>query len=261
MHAAPGSGNFRDQILLLRGRAGLTQRELAALLGISRPALQKWEAGEGYPTPTRLRALIALYLERGVFMAGREEQEAMALWEALRREAHRTPPFDAAWFAGLCPASPAVAADPAPVKASASIVPPERSEWQAWGEAPAVDRFQGRRAEVETLSRWLLVERCRLVVVLGLGGIGKTALATHTAHDLASHFAGLCWRSLRNAPPARGVARCGHRCPGSDPAGTAGRAAGAAGAAARRAARAALPAGARQPGGGAGAGSGRGTLS
>src|SRR5271165_6227439 len=93
---------FRGQVLLLRGRAGLTQRALAVHLGISEQAIQKWEAGEGYPSPARLQALIALYLERGVFTAGREAAEAMALWETLRREAaHRTPPFDAAWFARL----------------------------------------------------------------------------------------------------------------------------------------------------------------
>jgi WD40 repeat protein/transcriptional regulator with XRE-family HTH domain len=202
MHATPGSGNVRDQILLLRGRAGLTQRELAALLGLSRPALQKWEAGEGTPSPARLRDLIALYLERGVFTVGREEQEATALWEALRREApHRTPPFDALWFAGLRPISPEVAAAPSQVPDGANIAPPEQSEWQAWGEAPAVAGFEGRQAEGAALHRWLVEERCRLVAVLGLGGIGKTALATHTAHELAPHFAALCWRSLRNAPP------------------------------------------------------------
>jgi transcriptional regulator with XRE-family HTH domain len=44
MPAAHGRGTFRDRIRLLRGRSGLTQRELAALLGVSRQALQKWEA-------------------------------------------------------------------------------------------------------------------------------------------------------------------------------------------------------------------------
>src|SRR5262249_26791547 len=39
------------------------------------------------------------------------------------------------------------------------------------------------------------------VAILGLGGMGKTALATRLAQDLAPHFDALCWRSLRNAPP------------------------------------------------------------
>jgi WD40 repeat protein/transcriptional regulator with XRE-family HTH domain len=202
MHADPGSGTVRDQILLLRGRAGLTQRAVAALLGISTHAIQKWEAGEGYPSPARLQALIALYVARGVFTAGREGAEARALWAALRRAAGpRTPPFDAAWFAALRPAAPEVPAPPLRVPAGAPTNAPERVEWQAWGEAPDVAGFQGRQAEVETLRHWLVQERCRVVAVLGLGGIGKTALATHTARELAPQFAGLCWRSLRNAPP------------------------------------------------------------
>src|SRR5215469_7958296 len=93
--ATPLGDRFRSQILLLRGRAGLTQRALAVHLGVSEQAIQKWEGGQGYPSPARLQALIALYLERGIFSAGREAEEATALWEVLRREAaHRTPPFD-----------------------------------------------------------------------------------------------------------------------------------------------------------------------
>jgi WD40 repeat protein/transcriptional regulator with XRE-family HTH domain len=198
----PSGDRFRGLVLVLRGRAGLTQRALATHLGISAEAIRKWEAGEGYPSPTRLQALIALYLERGVFTAGHEAQEARALWEALRREAgHRTPPFDADWFARLHPASREVAADPSPVPAGGPAAAPERTRWQTWGEAPDVAGFQGRQTEVETLRHWLVAERCQVVAVLGLGGIGKTALATHTARALAPNFDGLCWRSLRNAPP------------------------------------------------------------
>jgi WD40 repeat protein/transcriptional regulator with XRE-family HTH domain len=204
MHVAPRSGTVRDRILLLRGRAGLTQLEVAALVRVSRKAVQKWEAGEGYPSPARLQALIALYLERGVFSAGHEAEEAQALWEALRREAaHNTPPFDGAWFATLRPAAPLVpegaGVPPSPASGGGDVL--ERSQWQAWGEAPDVAAFQGRTSERELLERWLMEERCRVVALLGLGGIGKTALATRAAHDLAPRFAGLCWRSLRNAPP------------------------------------------------------------
>jgi transcriptional regulator with XRE-family HTH domain len=76
MDATASGDRFRGLILLLRGRAGLTQRALAAHLGTSEQAIRKWETGEGYPTPTRLQALIALYLERGVFTAGRSRPPA-----------------------------------------------------------------------------------------------------------------------------------------------------------------------------------------
>src|SRR5205085_3945060 len=70
-----------------------------------------------------------------------------------------------------------------------------------WGDAPDVAVLQGRAAELATLARWVREERCRLVAVLGIGGIGKTTVAARLAHDLASDFAVVYWRSLRNAPP------------------------------------------------------------
>ena len=80
-----------------------------------------------------------------------------------------------------------------------------------WGEAPSVDRFHGRHAELAQLRRWLVDDRCRLVAVLGMGGIGKTALATLAAMNLQEHFSVVIWRSLRNAPPlAELLAQCIH---------------------------------------------------
>src|SRR2546421_7630308 len=88
-------GASRGLLLLLRGRAGLSQRELAALTGASERAIQTWEGGLNYPSAERLRALIALYLQRGVYAPGREHEEAVAVWEAARAEAPRLQaPFD-----------------------------------------------------------------------------------------------------------------------------------------------------------------------
>jgi len=78
---------FADQALALRQRTGLTQRELGALLGVSAKAIGAWEAGLSYPDAARLGPLIALYLERAAFAAGREQEEAAALWESVRARA------------------------------------------------------------------------------------------------------------------------------------------------------------------------------
>ena len=58
-----------------------------------------------------------------------------------------------------------------------------------------------RTDELATLQRWILDERCRLVAVLGMGGIGKTSLAARLAQEVASSFERVYWRSLRDAPP------------------------------------------------------------
>jgi transcriptional regulator with XRE-family HTH domain len=184
--------DFADRALALRQRAGLTQRELAAYLGVNYKAIGTWEGGHCYPSAERLKQLIALYRERGVLAAGREEEEAAALWGAVRgAAARRTVPFDHHWFTSLHgPAGITASAAPPPL----AIVP--------LASTPPDDMpvMQGRTEELSMLARWTREERCRLVLVLGEGGIGKTTLAARLAHDLASEFAAMHWCSLRHAP-------------------------------------------------------------
>ncbi len=70
-----------------------------------------------------------------------------------------------------------------------------------WGEAIDVSQFYGRTTELTTLKQWLIQDRCRLVALLGMGGIGKTALVIKLAQQIQSEFDYVIWRSLRNAPP------------------------------------------------------------
>ncbi len=72
---------------------------------------------------------------------------------------------------------------------------------QDWGEAIDVSVFYGRTEELATLEKWILQARCRLICVLGMGGIGKTALVVKIAQQLQEQFEYIIWRSLRNAPP------------------------------------------------------------
>ncbi|MBD2364762.1 hypothetical protein H6G36_26925 [Anabaena minutissima FACHB-250] len=70
-----------------------------------------------------------------------------------------------------------------------------------WGEAMDVSKFYGRKVELETLQQWIIDNSSRLVAVLGIGGIGKTALTVRLAQQVQAEFDYVIWRSLRNAPP------------------------------------------------------------
>jgi WD40 repeat protein len=69
-----------------------------------------------------------------------------------------------------------------------------------WGEALEVPSFYGRQGELATLGQWMVQERCRVVSVLGLGGIGKSALVARAMRGLAAHFDVVLFRALRDAP-------------------------------------------------------------
>jgi WD40 repeat protein len=69
-----------------------------------------------------------------------------------------------------------------------------------WGEALAVESFYGREEERTLLTQWVLQNGCRVVSVLGMGGIGKSALGVSLMHQLSEHFEVVLFRSLRDAP-------------------------------------------------------------
>jgi WD40 repeat protein len=70
-----------------------------------------------------------------------------------------------------------------------------------WGEAPDISVFYGRMEELNRLTTWIDVDRCKLVAILGMGGMGKTTLVTKLTEQLQPYFTTIVWRSLRNAPP------------------------------------------------------------
>ncbi|WP_353931256.1 WD40 repeat domain-containing protein [Okeanomitos corallinicola TIOX110] len=85
---------------------------------------------------------------------------------------------------------------------------------QDWGDAPHVDIFFGRSTELQTLEKWILTDKCKLVGIFGFagigktglslklckGGIGKTDLSLKLAQEIQDNFEYIIWRSLINEP-------------------------------------------------------------
>jgi len=187
-------------MLTLRMSIGLTRVGLADLLGVSRRAVGDWEAGLSYPTAEHLKQLIALGVRASAFPDGREAEEIRALWKA----AHQKALLDERWLAALLGRPrPALTLPPlAPIEEPRPDDVPEPALGRRvdWGDALDVPIFYRRAWEVATLEQWVVEEHCRVVSVLGMGGIGKSALSVSLMHRVAPHFEVVIWRSLRDAP-------------------------------------------------------------
>jgi WD40 repeat protein/transcriptional regulator with XRE-family HTH domain len=196
-------GYFGRLLLRYRSRTGLTQRELASCVGVAMRSVQGWETGLMYPGAGHLEALLACLLEAGGFSPGAELAQAEAVWAAVEREAPRThPQFPQEQFSALLAQRTHAMPSAQTTQRSPGAHPQTASDSrQDWGDAPTVVDFVGRTAELTLARQWVLEERCRLLGVLGMGGIGKTSVAARIAQDVAPAFGHVYWRSLRNAPP------------------------------------------------------------
>jgi len=227
---------FGQLMLKLRTSIGLTQAGVAPLLGVTRRAVGEWETGLTYPKAEHLQHFIVLCVQQHVFAPERAEGEIRTLWKT----AHQRVLLDEAWLSALLARPPvpsipieeargtaAVKASAPPVQLSSpaeTLVAPADLEPAAsprvdWVGALDVSHFSGREVEVAELSAWIVQERCRLIVLLGMGGIGKSALVSLLGRQLAPQFDAVLWRSLRDSPPCEElVADCLTFCSDTPPA-------------------------------------------
>ncbi len=167
---------FGELLKGFRQRGGLTQRQLADHLGVHRNSIGDWERSAYLPQTQEMVEDLA---------------ETLALSpteidQLLRAAEYSTEPdIQVRWVL--------------------PVQPNPQHPHHEWGEAPAVDLFYGRAPERETLTQWLTTDRCRLISIMGMGGIGKTTLATKIAAEIADDYSFLLWCSLRNAPPVEEI--------------------------------------------------------
>jgi WD40 repeat protein len=148
------------------------------------------------------------YVDRQIFAAG----VSLSTWKRFLQGK----PINAVVFKAFCQVIglnwESVAQTPEPTATSVQLR-------QDWGEAPEVSVFFGRTIELATLEQWLIYERCRLVAIvgmcgigktrlsvkLGMGGVGKTDLSLKLARGIQDKFEYVIWRSLLNAPPVTDI--------------------------------------------------------
>ena len=110
-------------------------------------------------------------------------------------------------------------AEDSKINPPSDIVVTDKVPRQDWGDAPALDYFFGRTEEIETLKQWILQNKCRLVTIVGFGGIGKTKLSIKLgkggigktdlslklAKGIQKEFEYVIWRSLFAKPDLKDI--------------------------------------------------------
>jgi predicted ATPase len=72
--------------------------------------------------------------------------------------------------------------------------------YQDLSEMPELGAFYDRTPELETLTTWILQQRCRLIPLTGISGIGKTTLAVQLVEQIKDEFEYVFWCSLEPSP-------------------------------------------------------------
>jgi WD40 repeat protein len=198
----------------LRGWVFRSPARAATYFGWSRSTIWRYEEGRTLPPPTYPAVLTYLVAQRLKQLPNYdqtyEERLLHELNQAILAYYPDTPTF-AEWAdveqlaLTYRPAQPAISRDSVqrstPTPSDASLNQPTTTACIDWGEAPEISAFYGRDHDLAELQQLVGSKQCRLISVVGMGGMGKTVLTTRLVETSTAQFDVICWRSLVNAPP------------------------------------------------------------
>jgi WD40 repeat protein/transcriptional regulator with XRE-family HTH domain len=141
---------------------GWSQADVADRCGSDTKTVGRWERGQTSPSPYHRQKLVELF--------GKNAQELGFIEDDVSKGDNKNQPEQ------------------------------QISRQEDWGEAPHIEHFYGRENELAGVEQWIMGDGCRIVVVSGLGGVGKTTFTITAAKKVKDAFDCVIWRSLRNAP-------------------------------------------------------------
>ncbi|PZS03348.1 MAG: hypothetical protein DLM69_03090, partial [Candidatus Chloroheliales bacterium] len=200
---------FRERVLDLCNQADPygserhpTEKDLAEAIGVARTNLSRYLSGSRPITPPRIRAIVRTLAEWGAIKTEVAARELLQLLDC--------PDFTAAEWQSP-PLDELEKANPDNREPKAQPSQPAAPTWQgdrrATAEPPQPRTLVGRAEDLSGLE--LLLERNACVVISGVGGIGKTTLASlyYHKHERLTAYAGLHWFALETGPLIADVVR------------------------------------------------------
>jgi WD40 repeat protein/transcriptional regulator with XRE-family HTH domain len=156
---------WNDILKRERQHRGWSQKNVADKIGSDTKTVRRWEGGKTFPQPYYRQQLIELF--------GKSAEELGLIFPQE--------------------------------STNASDLAEKTPHQEDWGEAPATTDFFGYEQELVEIERWITQNHCRMIAIGGIGGIGKTTLATMAAKKVKHRFDTVFWRSLHNAPPVESM--------------------------------------------------------
>jgi len=150
-----------------RMKRGWSQPDVSQKIGSDSKTVGRWERGESFPGPYHRQKLVDLY--------GKSAEEL----GLIKEDANTANVVDRSMH--------------------------HSGGQEDWGEAPDIENFYGRERELFDVEQWMTSDRCRLIAVLGIGGVGKTTFATMAARSVKDTFEYVFWRSLQHAPSVESI--------------------------------------------------------
>lgn len=189
---------------------GYSHQDLARALGLTPTLLSnklKHSRNYGAFTPAEVKQIIKILAGWGVLTSQTQALELLALEEldytSFSQEEWYQPPLAELTLAPQTSAG----SNPSPLSPREHNIASWPLSWRGpargadWQAATLTGPFYGREKDLVTLCHWVLDENCRVLGILGIGGIGKTSLALRLSHRLKDHFQVVIGYSLYNAPP------------------------------------------------------------